>query len=113
MHTLCKVCVSPMARLGLMVTRVEMIDKVESFLEGRGFEFKCLGVQVSGVREYIGLVEAVLVVTVADGGVHELSCPWLHGKTTWDHGMTPSAKSAGSKTRFTQNQFTERPVCEL
>ena len=43
MHTLCKVCVSPMARLGLMVTRVEMIDKVESFLEGRGFEFKCLG----------------------------------------------------------------------
>lgn len=70
MHTLCKVCVSPMARLGLMVTRVEMIVKVESFPEGWGFEFKCLGVQVGGVRECIGRIEAVLVGTVSNGGVH-------------------------------------------
>lgn len=36
-------------RLDLMLTRVEMIDEVESFLEGQGFEFKCLEVKMSGV----------------------------------------------------------------
>ena len=40
-------------RLDLMLTRVEMIDEVESFLEGQGFEFKCLEVKMSRVSKYM------------------------------------------------------------
>lgn len=59
-------------RLDLMLTRVEMIDEVESFLEGQDFEFKYLEVKMSGVSN-IWRVKAVLVGTVVNGGVHESS----------------------------------------
>ena len=71
-----------LARLGLMLTRVEMIDKLGSFLEGHGFEFKCPEVRISGVSN-IQWVKAVLVGKVVNGGVHESSCPWFCGKITW------------------------------
>ena len=71
-----------LARLGLMLTRVAVIDEVESFLEGQCFELKCLEVNMSGVSNYMA-GEAVVVGMVVNGGVHESSCPWLCGKITW------------------------------
>lgn len=85
----CQVCLCATARLGwLFMTRVRTIDKVESWLEGRG----CALMWEGGVRQGRGRVKRVAEAlerprTVANG----------------EHGMKHSVFKCWSLTNFVFN----------
>ena len=80
-----------------MLTRVEMIDKLGSFLEGHGFEFKCPEVHISGMSKY----------TVGEGsaggkGAKRRSAWVILPLVVW--------KDNVANPRFGQNQFIHRLI---
>jgi len=80
-----------------MLTRVEMIDEVESFLEGQGFEFKCLEVKMSGVSKYMAGEGSV-----GGNGGKRRSAQVILPLVVW--------KDNVANPRFSKNHFIHRPI---
>lgn len=95
------------------MTRVETIDKVESFRKAGVMPSRAWGARWSeGVnRVGRGSGDPWSLWQTGECKTHLAHCCVV--KTTWDHSISPAAKSSGTKTRFTPNQFTQRPICEF